>query len=312
MRAKLLPVSVTVVSLFACGSSTVATRPSGDDTGSQQGGTSDTTGGLAGSSIASGASGASSAGNATGAGGSAGTVEAGSIGGRGCAGLALCDDFESVAVDGPPDASKWKVGAPNVTGTGTLAIDGTRAHRGTKSVRVNGKDSYNNHIFFYNESAVAGIGKVLFGRMFVRFAQPLADGHAAFLAMKDTGDMKDFRMGSQDKVLDYNRELGDSTLPSLSPAGVATSVSPLPNAWLCIELEIDGNTGEIQTWIDGKAIAGLHADGSPTPDIDQQWVSLGYKPSLTDVKFGWESYGAGDMTLWFDDVALDAQRIGCD
>src|SRR5450432_1177013 len=144
MRAKFLLVTVTVASLLACGSSTVATRPGSDDTGSQQGGTSDTTGGLAGSSIASGAS---SAGHATGAGGSAGTAEAGSAGGRGCAALTLCDDFESAAVDGPPDASKWKVGAPNVAGTGTLAIDGTQAHRGTKSVRVNGKDTYNNHIF---------------------------------------------------------------------------------------------------------------------------------------------------------------------
>ena len=227
-----------------------------------------------------------------------------------CADLPLCDDFESAAADGPPNAAKWKVGAPNGMGTGTLAVDGTQAHSGTKSVRVTGKANYNNHIFFYNETAVAGIGKLVFGRMFVRFGQALADGHTTFMTMKDTVDMKDLRMGGQMKILMYNRELNDATLPELSPMGIAKSLSPMPNTWICLEFKIDGNTGEIQTWADGNEILGLHADGTPTQDIDGQWVSGKYKPSLSDIKFGWESYAGGDMTLWFDDVALARSASG--
>jgi hypothetical protein len=242
---------------------------------------------------------------AAGGGGSAATT-------LGCANLPLCDDFESAAADGPPSSAKWKVGAPNGMGTGTLAIDGTQAHSGTKSVKVIGKSGYSNHIFFYNESAVAAIGKVVYGRMFVRFSQSLADGHATFMTMRDTGDMKDLRMGGQMKILMYNRELNDATLPALSPMGIAKSLSPMPNTWMCIEFKIDGGSGEIQTWVDEKEIAGLHADATPTQDIDQQWSSSGaYKPSLTDWKLGWESYAGGDMTIWFDDVALAAQKIGC-
>jgi hypothetical protein len=313
--------SVTVASALAC-SNTVATRTGDNDVGSAEaGGSSDTTGGASGSPGGAGASGSNGAGGASnGAGGSAGgagmagIAGAGGSGGgmMGCAGLPLCDDFESAAADGPPSTTKWKVGAPNGTGSGKVTVDGTQAHSGTKSVRVNGTAGYSNHIFFYNESNVAGIGKLVFGRMFVRFSQGLADGHATFMTMKDTGDMKDLRMGGQMKILMYNRELNDATLPALSPVGIAKSLSPVPSTWLCIEFKIDGNTGEIQTWVDGSEIAGLHADGTPTQDIDQQWASSGaYKPSLADVKFGWESYAGGDMTLWFDDVALAPQRIGC-
>ena len=75
-------------------------------------------------------------------------------------------------------------------------------------------------------------------------------------------------------------------------------------------VKIDGNSGEIQAWADGNEILGLRADGTATQDIDGQWVSGKYKPSLSDIKFGWESYAGGDMTLWFDDVAL-ATGMGC-
>ncbi len=32
---------------------------------------------------------------------------------------------------------------------------------------------------------------------------------------------------------------------------------------------------------------------------------------LKSVRIGWESYGEGADTLWFDDVAVGAARIGC-
>jgi hypothetical protein len=254
-----------------------------------------------------------------------GSFEAGSTGdardsalgdaarGLGCAGLPLCDDFESATPGGPPDPVRWQVGAPNVTGQGSLMIDGTMAHSGKNSVRVAGKAGYNNHIFFFTDTAVSPIGKALFGRMFVAFEQPLADGHATFLAMKDLGDMKDLRMGGQSKILMYNRESNDATLPALSPVGISKSVQPPTHTFICIEFRIDENTGDIQTWVDHNEVLGLRADGTPTPDVDQQWLNGGvWKPSLSDVKFGWESYAGGDMTLWFDDVALDSQRLGCD
>jgi hypothetical protein len=110
----------------------------------------------------------------------------------------------------------------------------------------------------------------------------------------------------------WNRESDDATMPALSPAGIALS-EPLPtNRWLCVELTVDRAAGTMQTWVDGVALAGLQLDATPTPDVDEQWLrKADWRPALTDFALGWESYGGQALTLWFDDVALDAVRVGC-
>jgi hypothetical protein len=53
-------------------------------------------------------------------------------------------------------------------------------------------------------------------------------------------------------------------------------------------------------------------NGTPTPDVDRQWLSrANWRPRLTDLCLGWESYGGARDTLWFDDVAVGSSRIGC-
>jgi hypothetical protein len=92
---------------------------------------------------------------------------------------------------------------------------------------------------------------------------------------------------------------------------VAQSV-PLPvNQWTCVEFEID-RAGGLRTWLDSREIAGLKVDGVPTPDIDQQWLARSnWRPSPVDLRLGWESYGEGADTLWFDDVVISGSPIGC-
>lgn len=232
---------------------------------------------------------------------------------RGCASFALCDDFEAASVGGPPEASRWTVGAPNVTGTGTVAIDGTQHHSGARAVKVTGQGGYSNHIFFTNASAISSLGPTVWGRFYVRLSDPLGDGHVTFLAMKDAADGdKYLRMGGQAKILMWNRESDDATLPALSPAGIAQSRVLPANQWLCVELMVDGAAGRLRTWVDGAEIAGLTIDGTSTPEIDEPWLrKTGWRPALKDFALGWESYAGQPMTLWFDDVALDGARVGC-
>jgi len=237
-------------------------------------------------------------------------------GARPCVALALCDDFEGAAAGGPPDPARWAVGAPDTTGTGTLAIDDAQHHSGARSVKVTGKGGYSNHIFITNAAAIGALGPVVWARFYLRLASALGDGHATFLAMKDGHDGgKHLRMGGQASILMMNRESDDATLPALSPMGIAAS-EPLPtDRWLCLELMIDATAPmptTMRTWVDGAEIAGLHLDGVSTPDIDEQWLRrTDWRPALTDFALGWESYAGQDLTLWFDDVALDARRVGC-
>ncbi|MEA5365044.1 cellulose-binding domain-containing protein [Amycolatopsis sp., V23-08] len=223
----------------------------------------------------------------------------------GCADV--CDDFEQQT--GTTPGGRWTIGAANCTGTGTVSVDSTVAHSGTRSVKVTGQGGYCNHAFLGTPLAT---GTVRYGRLWVRHTTPLPAGHVTFLALKDSADGgRDLRAGGQNRALQWNRESDDATLPAQSPAGVALSV-PLPTGtWSCFEFGIDGPAGQLRTWLNGTEVPGLVVDGVPTPDVDQQWLARAWHPSLTDLRLGWESYGTDADTLWFDDVATGPARIGC-
>jgi endoglucanase len=78
-----------------------------------------------------------------------------------------------------------------------------------------------------------------------------------------------------------------------------------------VEFAVDGSKGTADTWLNGQQIAGLHADGTKTTNVDGQWYSKTWRPKVSDLRLGWESYAGGADTLWFDDVVVSSSRIGC-
>lgn len=225
----------------------------------------------------------------------------------GCPTGAFCDGFENQT--GTTPAGEWSLTFPNCQGTGTATVDSATARSGTKSIRVNGGAGYCNHVFLTTSRGTGG--SALHTRFYVRHTTALPEAHVTFLAMKDTADGgKDLRMGGQNRALQWNRESDDATLPEQSPAGVAQSTPLAVNEWTCVEFGITGS--ELRTWVNGTEVPGLRADGVSTPDVDAQWLRrAGWRPALTNFRLGWESYGSGDDTLWFDDVVLASSRIGC-
>jgi hypothetical protein len=233
----------------------------------------------------------------------------------GCADLPLCDGFETAAAGGPPDPALWTVTSPNCSGTGTLAVDDAAAHTGARSLRVDGGGGYCDHVFVAHTAAIAALGPVVHGRVWIRLSAALGQGHVTFLTLRDSADAggKDLRMGGQSEIFMWNRESDDATLPALSPAGIALSAAPAAGAWTCVEFMIDEDQGLLATWVDGAAVPGLAVDAEPTPDIDAQWHNKSmWRPALADFKLGWESYAGQAMTLHIDDVALASERVGCD
>jgi hypothetical protein len=230
-----------------------------------------------------------------------------------CGALPICDDFESAAPGGPPNPAIWSVvRQQGGNGNSTLAIDESQAHSGKRSVKIVGGPYFNEKVLF-STTRVQAIGPVVFGRFYVRFANELGDGHVTFAAFHDNVEGKDLRFGGQSRILMWNRESDDATLPSLSPVGISMSSKPPANAWRCMEFQVDGPAGGIRTWVDGAEIPGLVVDASKTADADEQWKSQkpSWSPKLVDAKFGWESYSGDTNTVWFDDVALGPKRIGC-
>ena len=227
-----------------------------------------------------------------------------------CVATAVCDGFESQT--GTTPSGSWAVTYPDCSGAGTATIDKTVAHGGTTSLRINGAEGYCNHVFVRSTQILATTSNVWYVRYWVRHTTALPAAHVAAVALADANDGgKDLRFGGQNGALQFNRASDDATLPEQSPAGVALS-APLPvNTWNCVELKIDGRDGTIETWLNGASVPGLLEDGVPTHDIDSQWLNRTWRPALTDLKLGWESYGSGADTLWYDDVAVSAMRNGC-
>src|SRR4051812_46362835 len=82
-----------------------------------------------------------------------------------CNGAAVCDDFESAAVGSIPGAP-CTVARPSCSGSGTLAIDDSQAHSGTRSLMIRGGSTYCDHVFLAS-AAPAALTGALYARFFV-------------------------------------------------------------------------------------------------------------------------------------------------
>lgn len=223
----------------------------------------------------------------------------------GCGSAVRCDGFEGTQAN-------WAVTYPDCSGAGRAAFDTAVAHGGSTSLRVDGAAGYCNHVFVRNTALLSAAGSAMFVRYWVRHTTALPAAHVTTVALQDAADgNRDLRFGGQNGALQWNRASDDATLPEQSPAGVALS-TPLPvGSWQCVEFKVDGTNGTMETWLNGTSVPGLVEDGVPTHDIDSQWLNRTWRPRLTDLRLGWESYGEGADTLWYDDVAVGTARVGC-
>ena len=143
-----------------------------------------------------------------------------------------------------------------------------------------------------------------------KHSTPLSDNHVTFIVMPDAGlSGKHLRVSGQEEIIEYNRESDDATLPDLSPSGVASTTGLPTDTWECLEYHL-GSDGTIETWLNSNAIAGLTFKPSGTNANANGW-GTSYKPDITGVYFGWESYAGSTDTFWYDDVAISSTRVGC-
>jgi hypothetical protein len=271
------------------------------------GGAGATLGGAAGAAVggSAGLAGSGGAGASGASNGGAGAVD--------CSTLPLCDTFEDTAVGSPPKSSLWTL-VPSAA-TGTATVDSIGAHGSTHSLKVVSPD----RLFLRNTAVIGTLGAVAHIRFYLRLATPLADGHGALIVTHPTmvdqySQQNELRFGSQGSVFHWNTDSDAANIPDVSPNGNAASFKPAANTWYCVELTINTN-GHLNVSVDGTDVPGLTEDGTATPDIDQTWVgstaSLARYMTLADFNFGWQSYGGGPLTLWYDDVALSSMPIGC-
>jgi hypothetical protein len=269
--------------------------------------------GASGTTSISGGAGMGGMGGGGGSGAGTGGGPAGGASGSDCGSLPLCDSFESTAVGATPSSALWTLVPSSASGSAT--VDSMGAHGSSRSLKVVSPD----RLYLRNTSVIGTLGNVVHVRFYVRFATALAAGHGALIVTHPTmvdqySQSNELRFGSQDSVFHWNTDSDAANIPDVSPNGDATSFKPDANTWYCVELTVNTN-GNLNASVDGAAVAGLTEDGMATANIDQAWVgstdSLSRYKTLADFNFGWQSYGGGALTLWYDDVALSSSPIGC-
>ena len=262
-----------------------------------------------------GTSGATGGASSGGSGGAAAPRDAGAAG---CDGASLCSSFEEQNVGAVP--SGFVIVDPEMGGTpDTAAIDAIGARGSSRSLKV----VSHGRIWVRTPASagIAALGPSLHVHFFVRFAAPLPSSHVSFVALnvaapRDAYDENnELRFGGQEGVFHWNNALNDRNVPSVSPAGNAASTKPLANTWYCVSLTVDKSTGRFSAEVDGTTVAALTQDGTATPDVDAEWLGdarlATWTGSLVDVSFGFRSYGGGEATVWFDDVAISNAPLPC-
>ncbi|TLD05355.1 uncharacterized protein PgNI_10051 [Pyricularia grisea] len=206
------------------------------------------------------------------------------------------------------DTTVWPTYAPDCSQGGKITLDSTQAHTGKNSVRVDGAGGYCGHIFFGSTKIPSGD---VYVRTWLKASNALTDAHVTFITMTDSSQAgKHLRMGGQSKILMFNRETDDATLPDLSPQGIAASAALPTNTWQCIEYHI-GPDGTLETWLNDNAVAGLTSKAGVSNANAGGWQRSTVKPNVTGVYFGWESYSGGTNTFWYDDISISSTRVGC-
>lgn len=213
------------------------------------------------------------------------------------AGLLFCDDFEGAG----PLSAPWSVA---LNGNGTVAIDReTPAHSGSRSIHVHG-DGFQSLLVFHDPARLPQASGAFYVRVFVRVAQPLSSGHNTFL-IADTfsapGAGNAARLGEMNGMLMMT--VGGDAHGYLSNQNYYTDKLPgvvlQPLQYACLEMYFDAPKQEIAVQLDGHALADLRVTGLPHESYDA-------------VRFGFEKYAGPVSDLWYDDIAIGSQPIGCD
>jgi hypothetical protein len=232
----------------------------------------------------------------------------GGSGSVGCAGAEFCDDFEG-SIDAAWLVQKDSVPAP--------ALDTTKAHSGTGSMKV--KNSSSQSFLAYPVPA-----QKFYARAYVNFSKGTADvtGHAWYIVATDNvtqGEENQIRFGASSNhghpELDMNVYAGTCSgeKTQFSDGGTDgnggwnnTTTDPVllsADTWYCVEILFDSVAHESRVWINDTELTGLH--------VTETSMCSAWAPPYTHIKFGAGSNG-DDSDIWYDDVAVSTNPIGCD
>jgi hypothetical protein len=272
--------------------------------------------------------GAGGVGGAVPQGGDAGMGGAGTSGAAGTAGASggtggmatgfLIETFESGTVGQQPagwdNFIAYIKNGQNPNGTALALVDETRAHGGTKSVKIHGGQQPAMIV-----KALPANTTRLYVRAWVYNSRQLGmvpnANHETLIGIRGTSGSanNEVRFGEIKGVIGTNEVPTDNISPKMDRWGMGPVIPA--NTWACIEVAFLGDlpTHELRAWHNGMLVHEVTSSGA------DQWQN-GAMPSMTwmngkftEVILGWQSFtgGQAEVDIWMDDIILSNSAIGC-
>ncbi|HEX2879353.1 MAG TPA: hypothetical protein VHO25_07430 [Polyangiaceae bacterium] len=261
------------------------------------------------------------------AGGSAGQAGAGGATGVGCAGAALCWDFEEGAIP-----QGWGTDLRPMDFNGSISVDNSKPHGGTYSLHmadlsggtVGQAGGPKKSMQF---ELPANFGPIMWGRAYVFTTPERPMSHAGFFnARYPRPNSQDTSWEALDwyEVASYMQNymsIWHPPEPPGFPEWVKVSDTPLViDAWTCVEWLFDAQNGaepvpaDPRVWLDGTELlwpTEFTFDNTGTDKPDRPLMEKG--SNFTMIETGaWFYQGVTTPTdYWIDDLAIGPERIGC-
>ena len=234
-------------------------------------------------------------------------MDAGSRG-VGCAGRGylFCEDFESAAPGSLP--AGWTVGFGWQSEDTRPEVSESSPHTGARSLRSSVAISGQRRA----ERSIESLGDargVHWGRVFYRVQTPafVPGGgvvHNTLLALLGAGEAR-----VVDTVIrpDGAHQFLYNVPDDSCCVGSSYDYRTYDGDWHCAEWQVDRTTQSYRFFIDGTEVTDIafsHGAGSTRASMD----------AFTTIALGWRNYQTPDTpyTSYFDDLAIDDARVGCE
>lgn len=269
-------------------------------------------------------------------GGSGGaTSTTGATTGPSPASIIIQDNFDSAVAGMPPNPTLWEAYPQGQESLGPV-VDSARAKSGSNAARVMSTSSGLGSFLVPAGGGLGGMavsGNAFYVRVHMNWQKATSEisGHSAFIVGAASRDNSgtEARLGLSSKGpgnvprVDLNLQS-----PSDGAGGEVTRYSNgftdggnpadfmdlgfqfAADTWYCVEAYFDGtpSASEFRLWVDGAEVEKMHVtDFSANNSGRTSWG-----PSYQYIKIGAQDYDANLGQIWYDDVVVATEPIGCD
>jgi hypothetical protein len=222
--------------------------------------------------------------------------------------FAVCEGFEGAAV-GSSAVAGW---LPAGYGNRTLRVVDVESARGARALEVEIAENQGAVVAMLSRGNLGALSARHFGRSFLKIEAPAPTGFVHFDVFEARGSY-----GGQDNLV---RWASTGTNVGTTPSNWSwiynvqstdhgefgtegpRSAHPREGDWMCLEWMMDSGAQEAQFWFDDAEVDYLH--------IDTERAEI---PAFSSFNIGFQKFQqTGAWRVWVDEVAFDAERIGCD